>query len=281
MKQNTKSDIRVIRTDSVKRTASDLKNNEIMDRETELTAFERLKGGDMNAMEEILKANSRFVYSTVLSYGIYDDMITDMYCAGMEGMMEAAQTFDPTRGVKFITYAVHYINKHIRERAAEYDNVRINSMVRRIRNSANAFSNRFFVCNGRYPTIEEIMDNLNRKYNTKVPSDYLHDNRCISIDIDADDTEAGTSVSRYESLTSTTNGFEIVMADEKRRHDINVLLSKLPEKDEYIIRLLYGIGTDREHSVMEVSMKTGIGEAAVRASIRRSIERMKKNIATA
>ena len=81
--------------------------------ERELAA--KIKIGDAKALEELTKANLKFVVSLAHQYrnrGLGED---DLISEGNIGMMHAAQKFDGTKGTRFVKFAATYIRKAMEE----------------------------------------------------------------------------------------------------------------------------------------------------------------------
>ena len=84
------------------------------DEEVELAI--KIKNGDQSAKEKLVNANLRAVVSIVKKhYAIYGGCLSimDLISAGNIGLMKAADKFDPTVGVKFLSYAVNDIRNSI------------------------------------------------------------------------------------------------------------------------------------------------------------------------
>ncbi|HNL07178.1 MAG TPA: sigma-70 family RNA polymerase sigma factor, partial [Chitinophagales bacterium] len=87
--------------------------------EQEAVLFERIKKGDEKALEQIIKANLRFVVSVAKSYQNQGMSLNDLINEGNLGLMKAARRFDATRGFKFISYAVWWIRQSILQAMSE------------------------------------------------------------------------------------------------------------------------------------------------------------------
>ena len=76
--------------------------------------------GDKNAKDELVRRNLRFVISIAKKYA-NDDNLADLINEGNIGLVEAADRFDPTKGFKFISFAVWWIRKNIIKYKADND----------------------------------------------------------------------------------------------------------------------------------------------------------------
>src|SRR5437588_2877054 len=81
------------------------------ERERELGRL--IQQNDKGALEELVKANLRFVVSYAKRYRNAHVLFLDLINEGNIGLMHAAKKFDPDKNVKFITYAVWWIRQAI------------------------------------------------------------------------------------------------------------------------------------------------------------------------
>jgi RNA polymerase primary sigma factor len=101
------------RTDNISRYFTDVSSRPILSAEEEFSIGLEAQAGDEKAIERLISSNLRFVVSVAKQYASTGVLLEDMICQGNIGLCDAARMFDPTRGFKFISFAVWHIRKEI------------------------------------------------------------------------------------------------------------------------------------------------------------------------
>jgi len=88
----------------------------VLSREEELELATRFRNqGDLNAARELVLSHLRFVVHIARGYSGYGLPVGDLIQEGNVGLMKAVKRFDPTVGVRLVSFAVHWIRAEIHE----------------------------------------------------------------------------------------------------------------------------------------------------------------------
>ena len=88
----------------------------ILSREEELALATRFKtGNDLDAARELVLSHLRVVVSVARGYAGYGLPQADLIQEGNIGLMKAVKRFDPDRGVRLVSFAIHWIKAEIHE----------------------------------------------------------------------------------------------------------------------------------------------------------------------
>lgn len=86
-----------------------------LDREGEVRLVERAAEGDPDARNRLVEGHLRFAYKIAREYRTSGVPLDDLVGAANAGLLRAAETFDVTKGFRFISYAVWWIRRYIRD----------------------------------------------------------------------------------------------------------------------------------------------------------------------
>jgi len=88
----------------------------VLSREEETALAHRLKdNGDLEAARQLVLSHLRFVVHIARGYSGYGLPVGDLIQEGNVGLMKAVKRFDPTVGVRLVSFAVHWIRAEIHE----------------------------------------------------------------------------------------------------------------------------------------------------------------------
>src|SRR3954468_3404539 len=83
----------------------------------------RARAGDQDAFRKLVESNLRFVVSMAKKYSRSGYPLHELINEGNLGLIEAVSRFDPSRGVRFITYASWWIRQAILAAIAHHGQV--------------------------------------------------------------------------------------------------------------------------------------------------------------
>ncbi|NLF43761.1 MAG: RNA polymerase sigma factor RpoD/SigA, partial [Bacteroidales bacterium] len=170
--------------------------------EEEVLLAQRIKQGDMAALEKLTKSNLRFVVSVSKQYQNQGLSLPDLINEGNLGLIKAAYRFDETRGFKFISYAVWWIRQSILQALA--DQARIVRLPLNKIGAINKINKAYSVLeqeHEREPDASEIAEYLDLP-ESDVKESMRHSGRHVSMDAPM---VQGEETSLYEVL-SDDNG---------------------------------------------------------------------------
>ncbi len=101
------------RTENISRYFTDVERKQMLSSDEETRISRLAQAGDEKAINALIQANLRFVISVAKQYSNAKVPLDDLICQGNIGLCDAARSFDPSRGFKFISYAVWHIRKEI------------------------------------------------------------------------------------------------------------------------------------------------------------------------
>ncbi|HNH66385.1 MAG TPA: sigma-70 family RNA polymerase sigma factor, partial [Bacteroidia bacterium] len=105
--------ITIRENECLKRYLNEISQENLLTPNEEDQLARRIKTGDQQAMNKLIKSNLRFVVSVAKQYQNQGLTLEDLINEGNIGLIKAAQRFDSTKGFKFISYAVWWIRQTI------------------------------------------------------------------------------------------------------------------------------------------------------------------------
>ncbi|MHA2277480.1 MAG: sigma-70 family RNA polymerase sigma factor [Candidatus Kariarchaeaceae archaeon] len=216
----------------------------------EIDLAKRIKQNDYGALQKLVNSNLRFVVSVAKSYQNKGLSLEDLINEGNIGLIIAANRYDETRGFKFISYAVWWIRQSILQ--AIYEKTR---MIRLPLNRVDALKSIGKVYSRleqdymREPTSEEIADTL------EVASSELSYNiekgtRCISIDSSIYSDLNNRLLDVIENQNEPKPDSKVI--GESLTKEVRIILDTLPHREARILKLYYGLGGEKPHTLEEI-----------------------------
>jgi len=235
----------------------------------------RAQKGDEEAFRKLIEANLRFVVAMAKKYARSGYPLHELINEGNLGLIEAVSRFDPSRGVRFITYASWWIRQAILAAIAHHGQVfrlppklkhelyRFDSKVARLTQEL-----------GHRPSIDEISKGLGmdeqdvREMMEGTPTE-------VSLD-----TPIGESAEmRLEELIqdqSVTPVDELLIA-RSFEEQLQGLLSQLDEKERVIIERRFGLGDLEPQTLAEIGSDMKLSRERIRQIEERALGKLRRS----
>ena len=219
------------------------------ERERELG--KRVQENDKAALEELVKANLRFVVSYAKRYRNANVHFLDLINEGNIGLIHAATKYDPEKNVKFITYAVWWIRQAILHALSEQAGAfrlppkRANLMYRLEKAISTAITE-----GNHIPTPDELAHDLGvtvKEVQTLLQANA--DNFSLNAELDDEShTELGDVIEQ-----TTIPSAEDEMQTQSRREELLAHMSELSPKERLVLTLRHGVSDNVPKSLRELA----------------------------
>lgn len=228
--------------------------------EQEVECAVKAFAGDEQAIEELAMRNLRFVVSVAKQYATENIYLSDLVNEGNIGIVIAARKFDPSKGYKFISFAVWWIRKLIIEHITNHGRI--------VRLPANKLNN--------ISKLEKQIHELEQKTGSKVDIlEVINEYENINLKNDNDDefndflfTESLSNINSesidrpFGNEEDNTCLSDMLMSDDKStdnninelnlKAEINAVLNEMKPRDKRVIECLFGLNGHRPMTLKEV-----------------------------
>lgn len=234
---------------------------ELINVEEEVELAQRIHRGDQVALDKLTRANLRFVVSVAKQYQNQGLALNDLINEGNLGLIKAAQKFDETRGFKFISYAVWWVRQSILQAISEQSRI-----VRMPLNQVGFQSKltkaivNFEQENERRPSLQELADILDTDVE-KIRDAMGTNGKKVSVDAPFQDDESNSMIDIMTDADA--RGTDDSMERESLSTDLSAALTLLNEREQQVLKMLFGIG-QTEMTAEEVASNLGLTRERVR-----------------
>jgi RNA polymerase primary sigma factor len=242
------------RTENTARYFTEVEHTPLLTADEEYKICVRAQNGDEAAIQQLISANLRFVVSVAKQYSSQAVQLDELICQGNIGLCEAARLFDPSRGFKFISYAVWHIRKEIIYYLnTYYRSIRIPQNIILDTTRVKKINELILQEKGRYGTAEEIHEEF-IKFGKNVTVDYISKlTHADSNRVSLESNDPDVAVSPIDWLSGSIDTTDLVDASDLTR-TVNIALSKLTTIQRDIVTRKLGIGYDHPETFSTISL---------------------------
>ena len=241
----------------------DVSASQPLSAEEEAVLSRLIQKGDLEARAKLVNANLRFVIAVARGYQNRGMSLEDLISAGNEGLITAAERFDGTRGLKFISYAVWWIRQAILQTLTEN-----HRLIRLPSNRVNLLCriSRYLKSRQRetpnHPTMEEIAEALGISVEEVVVT--LNSGQSIlSLDAAFGDDNENTLLRTVPDDSQESP--DVLLMKDSLKEEIETALDGLKEREREVIKLYFGLdGTQPELNLEEIGIKYGLTRERIR-----------------
>ncbi|WP_288109321.1 RNA polymerase sigma factor RpoH [Limnobacter sp.] len=249
--------------------------------EEEQDLAERLqKDNDLEAARRLVLSHLRLVVAVARQYLGYGLPHADLIQEGNIGLMKAVKRYDPTRGVRLVSFAMHWIKAEIHEYI-----IRNWRMVKMI--TTKAHRKLFFNLNSfkkfgqtlSQAQIREVADELNVRPEDVSDMERRMAGHEFSLDpiVNADSEESTYNPVQYLAAEGAEPSEVIDMSNQERLHTegLELALSSLDERSQRIISSRWLAG-DQSKTLHDLAAELGVSAERVRQIEVQAMKKMKQ-----
>ncbi len=254
----------------------EISKTELLTPSEEVELSERIKSGDKQAREHMIRANLRLVVKIAQDYASYGLPLPDLISEGNIGLMKAVERFDPEKGGKLSTYAAWWIKQSIKRALANQSKtirlpVHMVDKIARMRRITSILTEDL----GREPTDDELSEELGVP-RRKLAMLKQAAQRPASLDAPVQEGET----SDYSEIIGDETAIDPFAAlENKNLHDqLDNLLETLDEREHRIIDARFGLNGKKPMTLEEVGVEFGVTRERIRQLQNVAIDKMRRTL---
>lgn len=253
---------------------SEIAKTELLSAEEEGILAKKIRMGDSDALESLVKGNLRFVVSVAKQYQNQGLPLSDLINEGNLGLIRATSKFDETRGFKFISYAVWWIRQAIMQAIVEQSRIirlpvaKVGAYTK-ITKAFHSFEQEY----QREPDVEELMEMLGMT-KEEIDEYFRVNTHTLSTDYKMADMD--------DSLSDVLSDKTAVSAEDQLMHktvenQLNTALAGLTERESEIIASYFGLNGKIPMTLEEIGERFDLTRERVRQIKEKCIRQLKES----
>jgi RNA polymerase primary sigma factor len=267
-----------ISDDSVRLYLREIGKIPLLNAEQELELAKKVVAGDKRAKDKMAEANMRLVVSIAKRYSGRGLDFLDLIQEGNTGLLRAVEKFDPEKGFKFSTYATWWIRQAItRAIADQARTIRIPVHMVETINKLLRTQRRMTQELNREPSIEELAKELEMEpekveYVMKIKQDITSLDAGVGRDGEEEDSVLADFIEDEESDSPEDSA-----ANQLLKEEVEAILATVSDRERKIIKMRFGIGGGKSHTLEEVGQEFGVTRERIRQIEAKTLAKVRKH----
>ena len=246
----------------------------LISHEKEIELSRRIKEGDEKALDELVKANLRFVIFVAKQYQNKGIPLEDLISEGNLGLIHSAKLFNGELGIHFISYAIWWIRRYINDAInSQNSDVRLPTSQTEPKTKILKAITKFEQKNGRVPEIEELMEltGFDEDFINRI---MLSTNKCISMDTPMSiEDESYTLADCIPDVI--TDSPETKLNNDIITEEILNIVGELNNREHDIICMAFGLNGCVEMSYRDIARKFALSAERIGQIVQAVLKRFK------
>lgn len=264
---------------------NNIRANEVLSPEEEVELLDKIKNGATeeerkSARTKLMECHQRFVFSVAKKYANGHNLMDILQEANV-GLGKAIDegNFDPTKGTRFLTYAVWYIRREILSYFTNRASMVKSSNKQKLIGVIPRLTAKFMQENMREPSPDEMLELIQEEGKVRIidKRDVLElETSSIDETMLDDWTEPSPIQREFTSETSTRNDYEEEMDKEEMSHLISTYLGVCTQQEKDILTRLYGLNGIEQFTADHIAYEMGLSSLRVKQIEKRAIKKIRK-----
>jgi RNA polymerase primary sigma factor len=264
-------DLATATTDSLQLFLNEAGRYALLSAAEEVELAKKIESGDTEAKNRMINSNLRLVVSIAKKYQGHGLSLLDLIQEGVIGLIRAVEKFDWRRGYKFSTYATWWIRQAVQRGVANKSRtIRIPVHIADREQKIGRAERELIAKLGRPPTDEEI------SAASKISLKHLREVREAARAVTSLDKSVGddNDASIGDLIGVAEGGVEEEVEVSLTESTLHRALATLPDREQMVLNLRYGLGTEEPRSLEEIGRRLGVTRERVRQIEATALERL-------